>query len=250
MTEVNLFSQEDGDQVNIDESKNYLEELVGEGKKFKSPEDLAKGKAYSDAHIALLEKRFDELRADYLKQREELTAGAKLQELLDKLETTQASRIETHEPNDNAKPELDLTQVESLVSSKIQQHEQTRREEENSIKVMAKLKERLGNNYKDILKSQSDALGLSEEDVNLMAKKNPNLFFKTFDLDKVTTSDGFQAPPRSDKKSEFAPKVGEKRTWSYYLKLKEKDPRAWLDTKIAIQMEKDAQALGKDFYDI
>ena len=39
MTQDNLLDDND-DQITVDENKNYLEELVGEGKKFKSPEEV------------------------------------------------------------------------------------------------------------------------------------------------------------------------------------------------------------------
>lgn len=244
----NLFNQND-DLVEIDESKDYLAELVGENKKFKDAQALAKGKAFSDAHIAILEKRFDTLSADYLKLKEEADAGAKLQDLLNKLETQQLTSREDTQNNSNEvqqKP-VGLAEIESLVSSKIEQRERSAKEQENYNLVEAKLLERLGSNYKTVLKKQANELRMTDEEVNALARKNPTLFFKTFDLN-AQTQDNFQAPPRQS--NTFSPKPPEKRTWSYYLKLKEKDPKAWLDKKIAIQMEKDAQQLGREFYDI
>ena len=260
MTDENLLNPDTtDDSVQLDPNTDYLKLLTGPGGKFYDPDEkmalqkLARGKYEADAFIPILEKRLDEIRKDYVKTREENIAGAKLQELLDKLELNQqlASRNDnTLEPNeDNKKPSVDLKDVESLVSSKIQEHEKNRLEQENFNKVKVKLQERLGANYKNVLKEQSDSLGLTDEDVNLMARKNPNLFFKTFDLNVNLDKDLFQSPPKTERLGSFSPSGKEKRTWSYYLKLKEKDPLAWLDKKIAIQMEKDAQALGKDFYD-
>lgn len=243
----NLLSQND-DLVQIDESKDYLAELVGDDKKFKDTKALAKGKAFSDAHIAILERRFDALSADYLKLKEQADAGAKLQDLLDKLETQQISSRESN-PNSNEvqqKP-VGLDEIESLVSSKIEQRERSAREQANYDTVQAKLLERLGSNYKGVLKKQATDLNMSDEEVNQLARRNPTLFFKTFDLN-ATQTESFQSPTRTS--NTFSPKPTEKRTWSYYLKMKEKDPRAWLDRKIAIQMEKDAQALGRDFFDV
>lgn len=239
------------DQPQIDENKNYLEELVGDNKKFKDAEALAKGKAYSDAHIAILEKRFDELSEDYRKLKKDADARAQLQDLLDKMESqTQQTTSRETTVNSNevqTKPALGLDEVESLLDSKLTQREQARKERDNFAKVEALLKEKLGSNYQRILKEKSEELGLSDEEVNSMAKKNPNLFSKTFDLDAKMQGESFQAPPRNS--SAFAPRAPQVRGWSFYQELKKKDPNAWMQPKIAIQMEKDAQAMGiEKFY--
>lgn len=242
----NLLATED--PTPIDDTKDYLNELVGEDKKFKTVEDLAKGKHMSDSYITVLERRLDELSDEYKKVREENIAGPKLQELIDRMDQLQNNRQETPQKSNEAA--YDPKAVESLVSSQILKHEQTKKEQENYEAVRTKLVERFGNDYKTALKKQSDALGLSDEEVNSMARKNPALFTKTFDLN-VAKTENFQTPPRSERRSDsFAPTSAEKRTWSYYVKLREKDPMAWLDKKIAIQMEHDSQKYGKDFYDM
>ena len=76
-----------GDQTpQIDPNKDYLAELVGEGKKFKTDKDLARGKYEADLYVKTLERQLDELRNDHLKLREDYTARAKLEELLGQLE--------------------------------------------------------------------------------------------------------------------------------------------------------------------
>jgi len=247
----NLLEDTSVDEIHVDESKNYLEELVGDNKKFKTPEDLAKGKYVSDNYIQILERRLDEMRDEYKKVREENIAGQKLQDLLDKLENQQLpSRDKPKDSNEDKAVSYDPKEVESLVSSSILRYEQTKKETENFNSVREKLQELYGRNYKDALKEQSEILGLTDDEVNSMARRSPKLFFKTFDLDKQR-GENFQAPPRSDKRSDsFAPRKPERRTWSYYQDLKKKNPLAWMDKKIAIQMEKDAQALGQDFYDV
>lgn len=250
MTQDNLLEQND-DQVLIDENKDFFAELVGEGKKFKDEKALAKAKAYSDAHITLLERKLDAMSEDYRKAMEQMRAGATLQEQIDKLSQIQqqlTSRDDTVNSNEDNQPKLSLDQIESLVTTKIQQTEQQRRETENWKKVQTKLTERLGNNYKAVLKEQSDQLGLTDDEVNSMARRNPTLFFKTFDLNESKSTESFQAPPKGINTG-FAPKGSQYKKWSYYRELQLKDPTAWSDKKIRLQMEKDAQALGADFYD-
>jgi len=58
-----VFSTQTGDQT----SKTSLEELVGEGKKFKTVEDLAKGKLEADSFIAQLEGELKGVKGDLTK---------------------------------------------------------------------------------------------------------------------------------------------------------------------------------------
>jgi len=59
--------------------------------------------------------------------------------------------------------------------------------------------------------------------------------------------ESFRAPPRSNvRPSSFSPKTPV-RDWNYYQELKKKDPKVYLDPKIAVQMHEDAIALGDRF---
>ena len=67
MTVAELFNDPVEDVANlpvVDPNKNYLEELVGEGKKFKDPVALARSKVESDRHIAKLESELKAIRTD------------------------------------------------------------------------------------------------------------------------------------------------------------------------------------------
>ena len=252
MTDDILNDGDDDLDLQIDENKNYLEELVGPGKKFATVEDMAKGKYVGDIHAKSLERNMAELREDYIKLREQNETGQKLQDLLDKIEKAQnlSSRDNTHNSNEdeiNNKPSFDPTQVESLVSSQVQKIRQTEKEQENSKVVRDKLQEHFGRNYKDVLKEHAELLDLSDEQVNSMAKTNPKLFFKTFGLDQPK-SENFQTPPSSSvRKDNFSPSGSKKRDWNYYQELKKRDPKLYYAPKTLVQMDRDAQELGDDF---
>lgn len=245
-----LFNQST-DQVTIDESKNYLEELVGDGKKFKSSEDLAKGKYHADQTIAIQNKRLDEMTAEILKYRDETSAKARLEELFENLQKKQLTSNENTTVNEETKPAIDPQQIESLISNKIVEYEATKKQQENFNQVQTKLKEQLGTNYTNVLKDRAQELGLSEDDLNVLARKSPKAFFSTLGLETQTRQDNlFQSPPRSQERQDnFAPKGGQKRTWSYYQELKKKDPDILYDRKIANQMAQDAVELGDAFCD-
>lgn len=247
MTE-NLLA-EDQTPPAFDPTKDYFQELVGEGKKFKTEKELARGKAEADFYIKTLELQKDELRNDYLKLREEHQTAASLREILDQMKTSQRQESE---PTHTANTEMayDPKQVESLISSKIQEHENTRREQNNFNSVKAKLIERFGNNYQGTVKEQIDNLGLSEEYFNDMARKSPAAVLRTLGLDQEPSRENFQTPPRSTQRSDrFSPQSKTKRTWAYYQDLKKSNPTLYLDPKTTTQMHKDYQELGSDFED-
>lgn len=236
----------------LDDTKNYLADLVGEGKKFRTAEELARGKYESDSYIETMKRRQDELREDYLKLKADYDARAKLEELLDlnNIPRNQPKSNELPLVTDKESPKLDPKEIESLVSKQIQEHESNRKQTDNFNIVKNKLIERYGRNYQTVLADQISELGLTEADVDALARKSPNAFFKTMGLDQPVKTENFQAPPRTQQRSDnFAPRGEKKRSWSYYQELKKSNPRLYLDPKIAVQMHKDAQEMGEAFYD-
>lgn len=234
-----------------DPNVNYLNELVGEGKKFKSSEDLAKGKYEADQYVKTLERQLDEMRVDYSKLRDDYNSRAKLEELIDQIESRQQQQQLPSNPPPAVvpqQPSIDPKQIESLVSSKIMEHESSKAQQQNFNFVRSKLEERFGRNYQETLKQQVNELGLTEDFVNDLAKKHPQVLLKTLGLDQPAKQQNFQAPPRNERSDHFQPTT-QKRTWSYYQQLKKADPKIYYDPKTQVQMHKDAIALGDAFKD-
>jgi|SRR3972149_3900440 len=262
-----LLNEDQNFTPNIDPDKNYLEELTSDGKKFDKSkyaseqewlQALAKGKYVSDLYVDHLEKRLDEMREDYTKIREEYNAGPKLQELLDQLSKQQLTSRNNLGPNEDDHPpdksnlsdsSFDFKEVESLVLSKIQEHENSKKQNENFDLVRNKLKERYGSDYQNVLKEQIESLGLTEDFVNDLAKKHPTVLYRTLGLDKDERRENFSSPPRSNVRSDsFLPQV-QKRTWAYYQKMRKENPKLYHNPKTIVQMHEDARELGADFED-
>lgn len=250
------------DVVRIDENRDYLAELTGPGGKYdraKYQSDtemwqaIAKGKVLADVTVEHRNKKIDELRADYTKLRDEYNTGPKLQELLDQLTKRQQllSNDETLDVNEaeNQKPGIDLAEIENLVSNKIQETERRKREEANLSIVKSKLKERYGNNANNVLIEQVEKLGLTVEDAEALAKKSPEAFMRTLGLDQQPQGETFQSPPTSNQRSDTFLPSSQKRTWSYYQKMKKENPDLYYSPKISNQMVQDAAALGDAFKD-
>jgi hypothetical protein len=229
----------------IDPNKNYLTELVGDGKKFKTPEELAKGKYHADLLIETKNKQYDDLRAAYLELKGKSDTQAKLEDLIAKLERPQAGETPLAE---DKKPEIDYGKIESLIDTRVEQREASRKQTDNFNLVKSKLEEKYGDNYQRALKQQIEELGTTPEAMDNLARTNPKLAIKALGLDTVPQSDPFQAPPRTQTNSSFTPQA-KKRTWSFYQEMKKNDPKKYFDPKTTIQMTQDYADLGSAFED-
>ncbi len=246
---MNLFDQNNETPV-IDENKDYLNEFVGEGKKYKDENALAKAYANADITIELFKKRMDEVNAENARLLEESRAQAKLQDLIDRLEKSPSAKNDDLDTDENdQKPVFDPRQIEDLVSKKIQETEAQKKAQSNYNTVESKLKERFGNNYSNILKERANELGLSLEDVNSLAMKSPTAFFNTMGLNESKQIDTFSPPASSRRSDNFGPTRNQKRTWSYYQEMKKTNPKMYFDPKIANQMIADMASLGDEFKD-
>jgi len=230
----------------IDPAKDYYTELVGEGRKFKTPQDLGRSKMESDHYIKTLERQKDEMRNDLLKLKEEANTRAKLEELIDQMkQSNSAPANDITEDKPGYKPE----DLDSLIDTRMQARESERRSQDNFRFVQAKLKERYGNNYQEVLKERIDDLELTTDYVNNMARTTPKALLRILGADQEPVTDPFQAPPRSSRITDtFKPNV-QKRTWAYYQNLKKSDYKTYSNPKTQVQMHKDYESLGSEFED-
>jgi hypothetical protein len=247
-----LFKQDD-QSIQSDPSKNYFEELVGEGKKFKSPEDLARGKFESDSYIRILERRLDDIRNDYLKLDSDYKSRAKLEEIVDQLSNNRQAQSGSEqtqsERGEDTAQKFDPKQVENLVSSEIQKYETQKKQQDNYNFLENKLKERYGDSYKTAFRSQLDKAGISEDLAKNLAVNHPNVLLKAIGFDNEPR-ENYQNPIIGTQRSEaFTPTTGPKRTWTYYEKMRKEQPELYRQPKIAVQMQEDYRTLGKDFED-
>lgn len=231
------------------EPEQFFTELVGEGKKFKDQEELAKGKYESDLYIQTLTRQLDDLRKDYLKEREENTTRAKLQELIDQTKSLSSQQIQQPIQRAEEKPQISPNEIKSLVSSTVQEIEIAKKRDQNFNLVRDRLTERYGKDYNTSLGNQLKALDISVEEANELARTKPQLLLKTLGLDQPIRQENFRTPPTSTQNSSAFKPVVQKRTWSYYQEMKAKNPKEYFSAKNNVQMHNDAMSLGEEFMD-
>jgi hypothetical protein len=233
----------------FDPTKDYLPDLVGDGKKFKSPEDLAKGKYQSDLFIEELKRELKETREYALQLKNDNQSKANLEELIDRLQQQPSGSNQPSVKDDVSSPTLDVDKLKEIARSTYREEMTVAQQNSNFESVMSKVQERWGSNYASALKQQIDELGITKEELNDMARKQPKVLVRTLGLDQPSRQENFQTPPRSsDTRSGFAPTT-QRRTWTYYQDIRKKDPATYFSQKIQDQLHQDHMSLGNDFED-
>lgn len=227
---------------------NERDELLNKWKD-KSKEEILAAKVESDLYIKTQNARFDTIRSDYLKLREETDATASLKELIARQESLLANPDKTVTPKtEETKPsQIKPDEFDVLLDQKLSQREKMAKQTENYNSIKAKLREQFGDKASEVLKQRMDTLGLDQAFTDDLAKNHPAVFVKTFGLEEAPRPMFDTAPPRSSQRqTTFAPTV-QVRDWNYYQMMLKNDPRGYLDPKIAIQMHNDAIELGDAF---
>lgn len=249
MTDV--FNDKGETPPKIDETKNYLEDLVGEGKKFKTPEELARGKWESDQFISSLTREMEDLRKEILtrKTTEELldqiaqrtNASAQSREPLDEDSTR---RIETPQV-----PGLKKEDVEKLVAERLQQTELQRTATQNLKEVNDTLEKKWGAEAVQRVKQKAADLGVSLEYLQNQAKVSPKAFYALIGVETGRAPAPSVNVPISTTNTSSNLQGDEVRNEAWYKRQVQKDPSLKLDKKFQIQKHKDALRLGRQFFE-
>jgi len=233
-----------------------FEALVGEGKKFKTPEDLAKAKAESDRFIQQLQGELSGLR-------QELSTRQTLEQLMDKVNTQRAPDSTSQSHNQNSQDGEGTTAVKSLteedigrlVEQRLTQAEQARIHQSNLNQVKQALSESLGPDYVTHLKAKAQELGVTEEYLSGLAKEAPKALLKLVGAGETqkATAPGLFTPPASHalpnaNKQGFAPTGQRKQSW--YENLRKSNPTEYWSPATQNRMHQEAISLGESFFDV
>ena len=249
-TQNNLFADDQGTPPQADPAKNYLEELVGDGKKFKTAEELARGKAEADAFIERLKQEQEALR-------NELNTKLTLEQYIDKMSGTGITNTPPpNEPNGNQGENLQGLKpedVERLIDQRVSAREAERIQNENLRTVKETLSQQLGPDFSTKLKSIGQNIGMSEQDMTDMARTRPKALLALVGASAPQS----QAPAASPL---FTPPTGVSsfrsegqpvdRTQKYYDNLKKNSPSDYWSPATQNQLHKDAIRLGEKFFDV
>ena len=230
--------------------QNFYSELVGDGKKFKDNEALARSKYEADQHIDRLQKEMKGLRED-------LNSRLTLESLVDKLEQRQTQNLQGNldntnvrspSGNENEQSNLNPALIDSLVDKKLSDFEKSRRRSENAALVTKELRDRFGDNYVVHLENEAQKMGVGKEFLNNLAAEEPRAFLQLFPGSSQQQKVDLGTSPRSSVQSTFKPS-NNNRTEKYYEQLRKDNPKLYWEPKTQMQLHSDALQQGDNFFD-
>lgn len=237
-----IFQEIDTPVVTIDEDKDFLAELVGEGKKFKTPQELARGKAESDRYIETLKGQIASLQNEVNTR----TSLDGFKTMLEQIQTPAPTSVQPSVTPDE-KPQLDEAQLESIVQTLLAKREAERAQESNSQMVTRVLEENFGPSTQLVINAKAKELGMSLASMKALASQSPQAF-----LQLVGATQGQQRPvhggqvPQGTFRPADGPAPQGARGRSYYENLKRTNPTLYNDQKTTVQMMNDMAKLGRD----
>lgn len=232
-----------------DKSKDWLTELVGEGKKFADEKALAYAKAQSDAFIEQLQKENARLRG-------ELTGKKTLDDVLTAIEKKAKQPEVGTQPTESADgnkltPEVLDEVLNKKLSAAVSNLKKESQAEANVNRVVSELTKTWGKDYAARLEQETKKLDLGKDFVTQLARERPEALLVLLGVKGQEQSRTVQSPA-STVNTQGMPtdKFSGEKTLAYYQKLK-KENRAKYESP-AIQNEMHAQALKlrEAFFDV
>lgn len=231
------------------QNQSPLNDLVGDGKKFKTTDDLAKAKIESDRFIEKLQNEQREARETVARQQAELEALKAGRQPVESVTTP------TQAPEQHQQQQPDITsEVERVLRS---------REQANTIKsnietVVNKMTETYGSEQKaaEVIQRKAQELKTTPQRLQELASENPEMFFNLIGVDQKKPVDGPMNSSWNKVKNTAASatmaqgSTVQPGTYQYYQELRRSNPTAYFSPRVQLEMDKaarEAKARGVDF---
>lgn len=216
-----VFQGADQPKGDANSEAALLTQLVGEGKKFKDAEALAKGKVESDSFI-------EQLKNENAGLRKELEERLKISEALDEIKR----RAQGNQPQDDKQPKLDPNEIKDLVKNTLNETVRENTAKQNVLEAERVVIDKLGSKDAALkfITEKARELGVSGDWLMSVAASNPKALYSVLGLSEENkqqpTSPVSPNNPINTAKKEFTPggagpKVG---TREYYDDMRRREP--------------------------
>lgn len=230
-----------------EDNPSFVEELVkAKGEQWKDPELIAKGKLEADKYIEDLKVQIEELKGLASK-------GAKVDELISKMEKKAAepitaqppSKVEDGTDDSQTKNTIGEEDIQSLVEKTLTEREKQSTVKQNLEQVEQQLTEMFGTEAASTVSKKAKELNLTKERLAEIASESPSAFFALI----------------GEKPPEFKPlthgsvrtegvntqSTGRKNS-AYYSKLRRENPRLFHSAQTQDAMMQERIKQGEAFY--
>lgn len=267
-----LFSSESNsdseEPKQLDPNKNYLEELVGDGKKFQDAASLARGKAESDLFIDRLQEENKQMRDRLAQFQTEVetrkTVEENIQSLMDRMRENSSSssndsNSDAHNQGDSSNDQgtnesgITLEDVQKVLEKQLEQRDAHQTQHSNLTKSQRALQEAYGNDWKSKSEQRMTELGIGKEFANNLAKEQPNAFIalmipSTSHESKGESSSELFKSGDVDLSSRSRPESKVPLTWTQLEKMRRDDPTKYYQPDIQNYIFEQVGTMGTDFY--
>jgi hypothetical protein len=236
-----IFNGETTNPPASTQTTGSVEELVGEGKKFATVEDLAKGKAEADIFIEQLKKEQAELRSD-LDQR--LSA----QDLLEEIRKEREAQLSaSNSPaQENTTPSLGTDDIANLVKNTVKQLGVQETAEQNILAVDIKMKELFGDKAQEVMIQKAKENEVSVDFLKDAAAKSPKAFFNVLGLANQKPATPSMTQGTVDM-SGTEPRSNAGNSWQDYEIMRRENPKLYWKPETQIRLLKSKQEQGESF---
>jgi hypothetical protein len=232
---------------------SYVEALVGEGKKFKDVEALARGKHEADIHVQQVQREAAAARQRITELEAQLQERITIEEFMSELKTPRddASHVTTPDLIQPSVKPQSPDDIGALIDARLQEQRRNEQIQANLASVANTLQQTWGANWQQKLTERAKELNLSHKFLDDVAKESPQGFLNVV-LPQTSA-------PRSDPNNDLPPRTSISRSIpaqdigarskSYYDKMKQSDPKTYHSDKMVAQRHRDAQRLGEAYFD-
>lgn len=228
----------------LDETKDYLAELVGDNKKFKDYQGLAKGKYLADQTIEILKRQLDE-------HRNELKTRMSLDQFMTKMKDS-SGRVEDQPViiPDTQPTNLDAQTLEAKLEELLARREAAKASETNKERVVRVLRDQLGADAPAAVTHKAQQLGMTKQDLHDLSLRSPKAFFEIMGISEephqpINTR---VAQSQFNSANQKSPAATGAKGQSYYDNLKKSNPTLYWSQDTTIAMMKDAEKLGLEVF--
>lgn len=202
--------------------ENALETLVGEGKKFKDVESLAKGKFQSDSYIKQLERELAEIREANQKA---MTLEEVKTAILSQMKPAVTDPITPPaQPAQQPAAPVNDSDLEAKIAELMAKKENEAKANGNRTKVQETLREKFGSDAQLVLNQKAKELGVTLDYLAGIANNSPTAFFKLVGLDSTPVPPTPGAPRSTESVS---PQANSRK--SYWDNMKKNSPNEYFN---------------------
>ena len=230
---------------NVEQSVDVgLNDLVGEGRKYKDPDELAKAYAHVEGHSKTVERENAELRA----RLDALEANRNKSNNNEDEGREQAPDGDNQQqPPKNNAPDAQNVDFRSQIREEVQALNETEKAKANIEAAAAKMIEVYGDAAKanEAVRKRAAELGVSVEWLQDSASRSPSAFYATMGV----TQNASHSTPASGHGVNLDTQGGSNRkNFEYYDKIRKDNPKLYFSATMQTEMMNQAREQGSDFY--